>query len=81
MGRIGRREITKAKAVETHVNIVKESKEDKTIKINKKSNARKKKYQIRFSEKEFDKLSNFANTEDINISDLIRLALIEKGVL
>jgi len=85
MGKIGRRTITKAKAVETHVEATEETteqvKKDIHIKINKKSNVRSKKYQIRFSEKEFKKISDFANTEDINISDLIRLSLMEKGVL
>ena len=85
MGNIGRRTITRAKAVETHVEATDETREqvkkDIPIVVKKKSNVRNKKYQIRFSEKEFKKISDFANAEDINISDLIRLSLMEKGVL
>jgi len=87
MGRIGRRTITKAKAVETHVSsdveVIEESKKtDSRIKLIKKKKALKTKpFQIRFSEDEFTKISEFADKEDLNISDLIRLALIEKGVL
>jgi len=87
MGRLGRRAITKAKPVETHVTaeLLKEKtekKEDTKVKlIKQKSKAKTKPFQMRFTEKEFEAIAEFAKKEEINISDLIRIALIEKGVL
>jgi len=87
MGKIGRRTITKAKAVETHVEPIEEvkqidKKQDNRIKlIKQKSSTKTKPFQMRFTSNEFEIISNYAKNEDLNISDVIRIALIEKGIL
>ena len=87
MGKINRRVITKAKAVETHVEMREEvkqndKKQDSKIKlIKQKSNTKNKPFQMRFTAKEFEAISNYAKSEELNVSDVIRISLIEKGIL
>lgn len=55
---------------------------DNKIRLIKSKSVKKTKYLgIRMSEEEYDIISKYAKKENINISDIIRIALIEKGIL
>jgi len=77
MSGVLRRAVTSAKAVKTHVEIEIENIEIPT-KIKEKKNKR---YEIRFSERELKNLKDYCDAEDINISDIIRNLLTEKGII
>lgn len=85
MGKLKRREITKAKSVETHVEPVQQSSDskinEKAMLIKAKKAKKTKQFQMRFTDQEFEKLEREAFEQGLNVSDIIRLALIEKGVL
>lgn len=86
MGKIGKRIIKPAKKVETHIEQLEENEEElsdkeQVLMMKSKSKVKSKQIQMRCTVEEFEKLKEYSEKEDMVISDIIRLCLMQKGIL